>query len=94
MIQFPPGVTPYLGLPDVTNYTCGPFGVKFCLLVWPDSSSSFNLSQMALEPGAKGLNSHNGNTHPARKPFGQGKQLLAKRALPPDVSQESTTARC
>lgn len=84
MIQFPPRVTPYLGLPDVTNYTCGHFGVKFCLLAWPDSSSSFNLSQMDLEPGAKGLNPHYGNTYPAHKPFSQGNQLLAKRTPPPD----------
>lgn len=84
MIQFPPWVTPCLGLPDVTDYTCGHLVWSSVCWVWLDSSISFNLSQMDLEPGAESLNSHYRNPHPAYKPFSQGNQLLAKRTPPPD----------
>lgn len=41
--------------------------------VWADSSSSFNLSQKDLEPGAKGLNFCHLNTHLTYKPLNQGR---------------------
>lgn len=84
MIQFPPRVNPCLGLPDVTDYRRGHLVWSSVCWVWLDSSISFNLSQMDLEPGAEGLNSHYRNPHPAYKPFSQGNQLLAKRIPPPD----------
>lgn len=72
MIQFP-GSAHALGC-QTWQITC------VSILVWSsvhwvqtDSSSSFNLSQMDLVPGAKRLYFHHWNTHLTHKPLNQGR---------------------
>lgn len=73
MIQFPHWVTHALGCQMWQITYVGILVWSSIHWVWADSSSSFNLSQMDLEPGAKAWNFPHWNTHLTYKLLNQGR---------------------